>query len=293
MELSDDWFFESSRRRARPRASWIPLLMVILVFVNAGVVYYFVDQAINEVKGLEGELDEIRFQLSATNLEIATLKESIKIQSQGNVSDNLDLISIYNESKMSVVLIIVSSSFGGGQGSGFVYDLEGRIITNNHVVEDAEEITVTFVDGTIVDATLIGTDPYSDLAVIDMDLPEEFLKPLDMASSIDLLVGEQVVALGNPFGLANTMTVGIISATGRQMDAPGGYTIVDVIQTDAAINPGDSGGPVIQGDRMIGVAFQGIKGADNIGYMIPSPIIRHFLKDIEDGRFDGFPDFGG
>ncbi|RLI07067.1 trypsin, partial [Candidatus Bathyarchaeota archaeon] len=120
----------------------------------------------------------------------------------GNESRSLRLTQIYNRTRKSVVLISIRTPFGRGQGSGFVYDDEGRIITNNHVVEDAVEITVTFIDGTIVPATLVGRDPYVDLAVIDVDVADYLLNPVTLGNSSELLVGEQVVAIGNPFGLA-------------------------------------------------------------------------------------------
>jgi S1-C subfamily serine protease len=289
--LSDEWFFETRRSRRNSRISWIPILMVALVIVNAFVLSYYLNKTNQRVEELEGELNFLEFQLNAAKLEIDTLSDAIESPVQGNVSRNRELTRLYGETQMSVVLIDVRAGLGGGQGSGFVYDLEGRIITNNHVVEDAGEITVTFIDGTITDATLVGTDPYSDLAVIDVDVPVSLLKPVVMASSSDLLVGEQVIALGNPFGLANTMTVGIVSATGRSMDAPGGYTIVDVIQTDAAINPGNSGGPLLNMEgKVIGMntaIISETRQFSGIGFAIPSDTILRELPDlIEKGEFE-------
>ncbi|MGD2201111.1 MAG: trypsin-like peptidase domain-containing protein [Candidatus Bathyarchaeota archaeon] len=288
--MSDEWFFNTREKRS-PKIRWTPLLIVAMVLVNAVVMLYFVGRANSKVDSLEGELEALSFQLNAANLEIANLRDTIRIGAQGNTSGSLGLTKIYNDTKMSVVLIEVDTRFGGGQGSGFVYNSDGIIITNNHVVEGVDEITVTFVDGTIVDATLVGADPYTDLAVIDVDVPASFLRPVEFASSWDLLVGEQVVALGNPFGLANTMTVGVVSATGRQMDAPGGYTIVDVIQTDAAINPGNSGGPLLDMEgKVIGMNTAIISQTNQfsgVGFAIPSDtIIREIPYLIEDGSFD-------
>ena len=288
--MGEEWFYESRRKR-RSSLNWMPLIIIALVVVNALVLSYFVGQANENVARLEVDLDAIGFQLNSATNEIAKLRDSITIQSQGNGSRNLGLTLIYNNTRNSVVLIMVSSPAGDGQGSGFVYDMEGRIITNNHVVEGAEEIQVTFLDGTIVEATLVGTDPYSDMAVIDVDVPESILEPVEFTSSSELLVGEQVIALGNPFGLENTMTEGIVSATGRQMDAPGNYAIIDVIQTDAAINPGNSGGPLLNSEgSVVGMntaILSETRQFSGIGFAIPSDtILREAPIIIEEGRFD-------
>jgi S1-C subfamily serine protease len=275
--LSDEWFYESSRRRRTSR-SWLPLLFVALIVVNAAVVVYYANETNRNVSELNAEIETLQFQLNSANYEIATLRDSINIQKQ-NASKSLELTQIYNQTRRSVVLIEVRTSTGGGQGSGFVYDSEGRIITNHHVVEDAVPggITVTFIDGTVTDAELVGTDAYVDLAVIDVDVPSYLLKNVTLGSSEDLLVGEQVIALGNPFGLADTMTAGIVSATGRQMNAPGDYVIVDVIQTDAAINFGNSGGPLLNMEgKVVGMntAILSETGQfSGIGFAIPSDTI--------------------
>jgi S1-C subfamily serine protease len=288
--MGAEWFYETRRSR-RTGFNWIPLMIIALVVVNALVLSYFVGQANENVARLEVEIEAIEFQLSSATNEIARLRDSIAIQSKGDAYRNLELTLIYNNTRNSVVLIVVSGPGGDGQGSGFVYDMEGRIITNNHVVEDADEILVTFLDGTIVEATLVGTDPYSDMAVIEVDVPEYLLSPVEFAPSSELLVGEQVIALGNPFGLENTMTAGIVSATGRQMDAPGRYAIIDVIQTDAAINPGNSGGPLLNSEgKVVGMntaILSETRQFSGIGFAIPSDtILREAPIIIEEGRFD-------
>jgi S1-C subfamily serine protease len=296
--MSDEWFYEGGRRKRRQQ-NWVPLLFVIMVIVNAATIYYFVNQANDSMEELNVELEMSQFQLSSVKSELADLKSfiasiplnNISRPPQVNASIGLELAQIYERTKKSVVLISVTTAFGGGQGSGFVYDYEGRIITNNHVVEDAKEITVTFIGGTVTDATLIGTDPYVDLAVIDVEVPFSILEPIDLGSSSELLVGEQVIALGNPFGLANTMTSGIVSATGRQMDAPGGYTVVDVIQTDAAINPGNSGGPLLNlRGQVVGMNTAILSETNQfsgIGFAIPSDTISREVPDlIENGVYE-------
>jgi S1-C subfamily serine protease len=193
-----------------------------------------------------------------------------------------DLISLYNRTKDSVVLIEVTLPAGAAEGSGFVYDSTGKIITNNHVVEDASSILVTFIDGTIVKATLVGRDPYSDVAVIKVDAPQSLLKPLKLGRSATLKVGQDVIAIGNPYGLADTLTSGIISAVGRQMDSTGNYPIVDVIQTDAAINPGNSGGPLLNmSGEVVGINTAiPTDTSRGIGFAVPSDTIARELPSL-------------
>ena len=290
ISMSDEWFYEQKRRRPTG-INWLPLLIIVLVIANAIILSYFLRQANDNVAKLEVELETIEFQLNSAINEIARLEETIALQKLGNTTRNIGLTLLYNNTRNSVVLIEVSSITGGGQGSGFVYDMEGRIITNHHVIENADEIQVTFLDGTIVEATLVGTDPYSDMAVIDVDVPRNLLFPLEFSASSNLLVGEQVIALGNPFGLENTMTEGIVSATGRQLDAPGNYAIVDVIQTDAAINPGNSGGPLLNIEgKVVGMNTAIISETNQfsgIGFAIPSDtILREAPIIIEEGEFN-------
>jgi 2-alkenal reductase len=177
-----------------------------------------------------------------------------------------------------------------GEGSGFVWDTEGRIVTNNHVVENADKITVTFFDDRSATAKVVGTDPDSDLAVIKVDPKGLDLRPLPIGNSEEMKVGQQVVAIGNPFGLEGTMTTGIISALGRSLPAGsqlvggGSYTIPDVIQTDAAINPGNSGGPLLNmKGEVIGVnsAIESpVRANSGVGFAIPSRILKIVIPQL-------------
>jgi len=161
------------------------------------------------------------------------------------------LISLYARVNPGVVAIRVLSADGGGLGSGFVYDSEGHIITNYHVIEGRTDIEVDFPSGLKVRGKVVGNDLDSDIAVIEVDVPPEALTPLPLGDSDQVKVGQTVVAIGNPFGYNGTMTSGIVSAVGRTMaslhQAPGGgiFTAGGIIQTDAAINPGNSGGPLL------------------------------------------------
>jgi len=171
-----------------------------------------------------------------------------------------------------------------GSGSGFVWDTEGHIVTNNHVVENADQIRVRFHDGTIVEATVVGTDPDSDLAVIQVDAPAALLQPVTMGDSTTVKVGQLAVAIGNPFDLENSMTVGFVSALGRSLsvsnDNPfstSSYSIPDIIQTDAPINPGNSGGVLVdRNGRVIGVTsaiISPVEASVGIGFAVPAAIV--------------------
>jgi len=220
-----------------------------------------------------------------------------------------DLASLYAALSPGIVNILTfpanapSGSLPLGQGSGFVIDLDGHIVTNHHVVADAGDIEIDFASGQKAWAELIGMDPDSDLAVLKVDLPAEDLVPLPLGDSDQVRVGQFVVAIGNPFGLSGTMTVGIVSALGRTLDsereAPtgGAFTAGDIIQTDAAINPGNSGGPllnlageVIGVNRAIRTETTNAEGAPlnaGVGFAIPVNIVRRVAPAlIETGNYD-------
>lgn len=178
-------------------------------------------------------------------------------------------------------------------GSGFVYDKEGRIITNNHVVEDAKDITITFVDGNTYSVKVVGSDKFNDIAVLQIidDFSDESLVPLPLGDSSQLEVGQQVIAIGNPYGLSDTMTSGIISQKGRLLpNQESGFSISNVIQTDAAINPGNSGGPLLNMEgEVIGIntAIQSMTGEfSGIGFAVPSNTVTKVVPElIKNGRY--------
>jgi S1-C subfamily serine protease len=177
-----------------------------------------------------------------------------------------------------------------GTGSGFFYDTEGHIVTNYHVVENAEEISVTLADGRVFMATLVGEDPTNDLAVIRIQADDGLPAPIQLTDSDNLRVGQFVVAIGNPFGQLGTLTVGVISALGRIIESPDGRFIGEAIQTDAAINPGNSGGPLLDlRGRLIGVNSQIIspsQGSAGIGFAVPSNTVRRVVPQlIAQGRY--------
>lgn len=214
------------------------------------------------------------------------------------------LVNIYKNVNPGVVTILVYTSDGGvGQGSGFVYDLDGHILTNYHVIENATDIEITFPEGTRTRGEVIGTDMDSDIAVIKVGVPQEVLHPLILGSSADLEVGQFVIAIGNPYGFSGTMTTGIVSALGRVLDsmrsADNGsvYAAGDTIQTDAAINPGNSGGPLLNlNGEVIGInraiydetssAYESASYT-GIGFAIPVDIVKKVVPSlIANGSYD-------
>ena len=212
---------------------------------------------------------------------------------------NLTLVELFEKSEEGVVKIKVVriGSQGtvqgdiGGMGSGFVYDNLGHIITNAHVVDGADKATVTFLDGSQYNAEIIGKDKFTDIAVIKVSEKPRLLHPLEIGDSSLLQVGEQVAAIGNPFGLSGSMTSGIVSQIGRLIAAQdSGFSIPDVIQTDAAINPGNSGGPLLNmRGQVIGIntAIQSISGEFvGIGFAIPSNTVSKIVPTlIEEGKY--------
>jgi len=172
----------------------------------------------------------------------------------------------------------------GGTGSGFIWDKEGHVVTNYHVIEGANKAQVTLADNTSYPATLVGVAKGKDLAVLKIDAPESALIPIPVGKSVNLKVGQAVFAIGNPFGLDQTLTTGIISALGREIQSRSQIPIRDVIQTDAAINPGNSGGPLLDSSgKLIGVntAIYSPSGAyAGIGFSIPVDVVNWVVPDL-------------
>jgi len=171
-----------------------------------------------------------------------------------------------------------------GTGSGFIWDSDGRIVTNYHVISDANRIEVTLADHTTWKGVLVGAAPDRDLAVLQISAPRDKLRPIMIGRSADLLVGQKVFAIGNPFGLDQTLTTGVVSALGREITSVTGRTIHDVIQTDAAINPGNSGGPLLDSaGRLIGVntAIYSPSGASSgIGFAVPVDEVNRVVPQV-------------
>ncbi len=223
-------------------------------------------------------------------------------------STSIRVADIYRQNAPGVVQITSTSRGAAGTdpfgnavpgqaqsalGSGFVIDKEGHVVTNYHVVQGASKIEVSFSNQDTVKAEIVGTDPSTDLALLKVDVDAKALTPLSLANSDQVEVGDPVVAIGNPFGLERTVTAGIVSALQREVRAPNNYTIDHVIQTDAPINSGNSGGPLIDAQgRVIGVNSQietanGGGGNVGIGFAVPSNTVKSVVAQlVEDGRVD-------
>ena len=217
----------------------------------------------------------------------STIVRQVTVEgSQPVASNDLPAVQIYELASKSVVELGASGGTGtaSAQGSGFVYDESGHIVTNQHVVAGATSIAVSFWNGVELDATLVGTDPSTDLAVLRVDASKSLLRPLRLGDSSAVDVGDPVLAFGSPFGLEGTVTAGIVSALHREMTAPNNFTITNTIQTDAAINHGNSGGPLLDGrGRVIGVNAQiesESGGSDGVGFAIPSNTVRAIVRQL-------------
>jgi 2-alkenal reductase len=214
------------------------------------------------------------------------------------VDEEALMIELYRRANPAVVNIITYTDEGNfeaatGQGSGFVYDSEGRIVTNAHVVHGADAIDVVFIDSTTLEAELVGEDLHSDLAVIRVASLPPGVQPLKLGDINEVAVGQTVLAIGNPFGLGGTLTRGIVSALGRSIPALTAFSIPQAIQTDAPINPGNSGGPLLNlRGQVIGVNAQietgdGSRVNSGVGFAIPVSIVARVIPSlIQNGRYE-------
>jgi len=233
---------------------------------------------------------------SAFNSSTKTVVRQVTVDNStpASATSSLSVNEIYRRAYKGVVELTVTSNqgatpFGGSntqraQGSGFVYDTQGDIVTNEHVVDGATSVSVQFWNGATYKATVVGTDASTDLAVVHVNAPSSLLVPLGLGNSDNVAVGDGAVAIGSPFGLEETVTSGIVSALHRQIEAPNNFTIANAIQTDAAINHGNSGGPLLdmQG-KVIGVNAQiqsDSGGNEGVGFAIPSNTVKSVVTQL-------------
>lgn len=270
-------------------------LLVISSFALTTFIYFNFSQKVNQLSSenslLENELSSVKLKVSSLESTIATLS-SLNLSGTG-----LSLSKIYQQAKSSVVVVQgtlvqkVYTFFGpviqysSVLGSGFVINYSGNfyVVTNFHVVDSAYNISVTFWDGDAYPAKVIGSDPYSDLAILEVNASKDKFYPLSIASSSTLKVGDTVIAIGNPFGLSGSMTVGIVSQLGRALSesSAGGYLIADVIQISTPINPGNSGGPLLNVfGQVVGITTAIVSGSQGVGFAVPSDTLFRELPDL-------------
>lgn len=281
-------------------------IIVIASLVVGGIFGYLTgySSTSDEIDVLQDQVDALQEQLS----QIETTQQNVTYQNVTVFSeDNVSISQLYAQVADSVVVIrdlTVSydiwgrSYYSAAQGSGFVYNYLGQmvVVTNYHVVENSFNITVTFSNGNAYPATVLGSDAYAELAVLSVDAPEDEYVPLEIVSSSSLQVGDSVIVVGTPYGLAGSMSTGFVSALGRTLsaDTTGGYVISNVIQTTAPLNPGNSGGPVLnyQG-QVIGIATAIVEDSQGLGFAIPSNTILREIDDlISTGYYDKHPTIG-
>ncbi len=282
---------------SQEKKSPIPLLLLLLVVgLYAGYALGSItsqpsddsEYLAGRISSLEGLVASLQSQLNDMAIRNLTSIDSIP-----------SLNAIYNSSKASIVTItglVESTSFFVTTydeilGSGFVINLTGEplVITNYHVVDGLLNSSITFIDGESYSFSVVGMDKYSDIAVLRPNAPASKLKPLTVASSSGLLVGDSVIAIGNPYGLESTLTVGIVSQLGRgiQTETAGSYTIAGVIQISTPINPGNSGGPLLDSmGRVVGMTTAIISGSQNVGFAVPSDsLLREIVSLTTTGSY--------
>lgn len=217
------------------------------------------------------------------------------LSANARTEDERNTITVFREASDSTVFVtqtkVVIDDFEGteqevpvGSGSGFVWDTEGHIVTNYHVVKGARTLTVTFGNQKTFRAEVVGVEPRKDIAVLKVMAPKDLLKPVTVPKKLDLEVGQKTIAIGNPFGLDHTLTTGVVSALGRQVQGIGGVTIRDMIQTDAPINPGNSGGPLLDsGGQLIGMntmIYSRSGSSAGIGFAVPASTVARVVPQI-------------
>jgi S1-C subfamily serine protease len=269
------------RHPVRPLAAWT--LVVVLAGVSA-------------CKAKPADVAPLTEPVPAPNAVAANPVPIVPLTSGARIEDERNTIAVFRAASASTVFVtqkrLVVDRFWGtavevpaGSGSGFVWDQNGHIVTNFHVVDGARTLTVRLQGEASYDARVIGIEPRKDIAVLKIDAPKDQLVPIRVAPAKSALeVGQKAIAIGNPFGLDHTLTTGIISALGRQVDGAGGVTIRDMIQTDAAINPGNSGGPLLDSSgQLIGMntmIFSKSGTSAGIGFAVPSTTIARIVPQI-------------
>lgn len=297
---------EPNQTPVKPRFSRALIVAVIIVSLTVGgLLGCVISTAV-----ISGNISSLQSQISTLQGQLVTLQSGQNITLQGNTyiaEENVSLAQLYAEVKDSVVVIqgltvqydiFRRPYYTSVQGSGFIYNFNRQMvaITNNHVVQDTINITVTFINGNSYAATVLGSDPYADIAVLSTEAPQSEYTPLEIVSSSTLSVGDSLIAVGGPYGLAGSMTTGIVSALGRTIteDMSGGYPIANVIQMSVPINPGNSGGPLLnyQG-QVVGITTAIVSDSQGLGFAIPSSaVLREIESLVSTGSYNKHPTIG-
>jgi S1-C subfamily serine protease len=267
----------------------ILVLLFVAGLLVSGLAGYFIYG--RNTSNYDNTINGLQNQISILQGTQNTTIQNITIYQNGT-----SLVDIFQNVKDSVVLVQGTTGDGSGvQGSGFVYDFSGRmvVITNYHVVEGIpdSDLSVTFPNGNGYGASVLGSDAYADLAILNVNAKASDYKPLQLVSSQSLRVGEQVIAVGNPYGLVGSLTTGVVSATGRTIteDTTNHFSIANIIQTSTPINPGNSGGPLLNMDgKVVGITTAIVSDSQGLGFAIPSDtILREISGLVNTGSFTG------
>jgi S1-C subfamily serine protease len=294
-------------RDARSKAVTAILLVLVVILASTTVYFsYAVADANARVSSIQKSVADLQYRNGELQRQLGVAQSR-----QNSTVADLNPVFIYETSNRSVVTIqgsrtvSVLTLFGSQNavesvlGSGFVVDYSNSdyIVTNFHVVDSMVNVTVTFWNGDAYGAKVVGSDPYSDLAVLSTEASQSDLHPLDLTSSSSLMVGQPVVAIGNPFGLSGSVTFGIISQLGRTIQyqsISSTFTVADAIQFSAPINPGNSGGPLLDANGfVVGITSAAVTGSQGVGFAIPSDaILRELPSLIQAGKYSSHPYLG-
>jgi S1-C subfamily serine protease len=295
------WWIELETDQKLKTARFSTTLIVIIIVVSliaGGLLGYSISNLT-----ISGRISDLQNQVSALQEQMSNSQSTSNVVNQNStyiMGENASLAPLYAEVKDSVVVIrgltveydiFHRAYYSQVQGSGFVYNFAGQmvVITNYHVIQEVINITVTFINGNGYAAEVLGSDPYAELAVLSTDVPQSEYKPLEIVSSSTLSVGDSVIAVGGPYGLAGSMTTGIVSALGRTItDETSNYAIANVIQMSAPINPGNSGGPLLdyQG-QVVGITTAIVSDSQGVGFAIPSStVLREIGSLVEEGAYN-------
>ena len=293
---------ETSQPKARRFSTALVVIIIAVSLISGGLIGYSISNLNNS-----GSISQLQNQVAALQGQVSNLQSTPNAVDQNStfiMGENASLAQLYAKVKDSVVVIrgltvqydiFRRPYYTQVQGSGFIYNYNGKmvVITNNHVIQNMINATVTFINGNGYAATVLGSDPYADLAVLSTDAPQSEYKPLEIVDSSTLSVGDSLIAVGGPYGLAGSMTTGIVSALGRTIteEMSGSYPIADVIQTSTPINPGNSGGPLLTYEgKVVGITTAIVSNSEGLGFATPSSTVLREIGDlVTKGSYDQHP----